>query len=93
MHNIYKSFDNGYEVLWSVFFDISKAFDKVWLESLIFKLKKMGVLCNLLKVLKHFLTNRKQSVALTEQSSSSTNVKARVSQGSILGPLFFLNIY
>ena len=93
MHNIYKSFDNGYEVLWSVFFDISKAFDKVWLESLIFKLKKMEVLCNLLKVLKHFLTNRKQSIALTEQSSSSTNVKARVSQDSILGPLFFLNIY
>ena len=92
MHNIYKSFDNGYE-LRSVFFDISKAFDKVWLESLIFKLKKMEVLCNLLKVLKHFLTNRKQSIALTEQSSSSTNVKARVSQDSILGPLFFLNIY
>ena len=28
-HNIYKSFDDGYEVR-GVFLDISKAFDKVW---------------------------------------------------------------
>ena len=35
-HNIYKSFDDGYEVR-SVFLDISKAFDKVWHDALIFK--------------------------------------------------------
>ena len=28
-HNIYKSFDDGYEVR-VIFLDISKAFDKVW---------------------------------------------------------------
>ena len=37
-HEIYKSFDKGFEVR-SVFLDISKAFDKVWHEGLIFKLK------------------------------------------------------
>ena len=36
-HNIYKSFDDGYEVR-GVFLDISKAFDKVWHDGLIFKL-------------------------------------------------------
>ena len=59
-HNIYKSFDDGYEVR-GVFLDISKAFDKVWHDGLIFKLQENGISGNLLKVLKpFFLTNRKQ---------------------------------
>ena len=68
-HNIYKSFDDGYEVS-GVFLDISKAFDKVWQDGLIFKLQENGISGNLLKVLKHFLTNRKQRVVLNGQSSS-----------------------
>ena len=88
-HNIYKSFDDGYEVR-GVFLDISKAFDKVCHNGLIFKIQKNGTLGNLLKVLKHFLTNGKQRIVLNGQSSSWTNIKAGVLQGSILGPLLFL---
>ena len=40
--------------------------------------------------MKHVLTNRKQRIVLNGQSSSWTNVKAGVPQGSIRGPLFFL---
>ena len=57
-HNIYKSFDDGYEVR-GVFLDISKTFDKVWHDGLIFKLQENVISGKLLKVLKHFLTNRK----------------------------------
>ena len=88
-HNIYKSFDDGYEVR-GVFLDISKAFDKVWHDGLIFKLQENGISGNLLKVLKHFLTNGKQRVVLHGQSSSWTNVKAGVAQSSIVGLLLFL---
>ena len=37
-HEIYQSFDDGFEVR-GIFVDISKAFDKVWQNSLIYKLK------------------------------------------------------
>ena len=44
--NIYKSFDDGYEVK-GVFLDISKAFDKIWHDGLIFILQENRVLGNL----------------------------------------------
>ena len=88
-HEIYKSFDDGFEVR-GVFLDISKAFDKVWHEGLIFKLKQNGISGNLLNLLCDFLRNRKQRVLLNGQVSDWSDVRAGVPQGSILGPLLFL---
>ena len=57
-HEIYKSFNDGYEVR-GVFLDISKAFDKVWHNGLIYKLKQNGVSGNLLNLIIGFLDARK----------------------------------
>ena len=73
-----------------VFLDISKVFDKVWHEGIIFKLKQNGISGKLLSVLSDFLKDRKQRVTLNGQVSSWTGVHAGVLQGSILGPLLFL---
>ena len=87
-HEIYSSFEDGFEVR-SVFLDISKAFDKVWREGIIFKLQQNSISDDLLNILSDFLRNRKQRVMLNGQSSSWTNVNAGIPQGSILGPLLF----
>ena len=47
--NIYKSFHEGYEVR-GMFLDISKAFDKVWHDNIIFKLKQNGISENLMEL-------------------------------------------
>ena len=57
-HNIYESFDNGFEVR-GVFLDITKVFDKVWHKGIIYKLKQNGVAGNLLNTLTNFLKDRK----------------------------------
>ena len=89
-HDIYQSLDDGLETR-AVFLDISKAFDKVWHEALLFKLKQNDISGNLLNVITNFLYQRKQRVVLNGQHSCWTNVKAGVPQGSILGPLFILS--
>ena len=56
---IYKSFDNGFEVR-GVFLDISKAFDKVWHKGLLYKLKQNGISGKILSIIADFLSSRKQ---------------------------------
>ena len=88
-HEIYHSMDEVYEIR-GVFFDISKAFGKVWHEGLVFKLKQNGISGNSLKYFEDFLRNRKQRVVLNGQTSNWENIHAGVPQGSVLEPLLFL---
>ena len=89
-HKIYKLFDEGLEVRGVLKLDISKAFDKVWHEGLIFKLKQNGISGNLLNLSCDLFKNRKQRDLLNGHVSDWSDVKAGVPQGSILGPLLFL---
>ena len=83
------SFDDNCEVR-GVYLDISKAFDKLWHEGIIDKLKGNRISGNFVSLLTDLLRNRKQRVIPNGQSSSWANINAGVPQGSILGPLLFL---
>ena len=73
-----------------VFLDISKAFDKVWHDGIIYKLTQNGISWNLLNLLQDFLKERKQSVVLNDNSLYGKNINAGVPQGSIPYHLLFL---
>jgi hypothetical protein len=73
-----------------VFFDISKAFDKVWHKGLLLKLQGAGIQGPLLDWFSNYLSNRRQSVVLPGAKFYWSSIKAGVPQGSILGPLLFL---
>ena len=87
--SIYNSLNDGKDVC-MVFLDVSKAFDKVYHDGLLFKLKQMGVCGNLLDWIRSYLANRQQQVVINGKSSGYHHINCGVPQGSVLGPLLFL---
>ena len=88
-HTIVENLDKGKEIKF-IFCDISKAFDKVWHDGLIYKLRKCGITNNLLSWFRSYLANRKQRVITEGFHSNWENTEAGVPQGSVLGPYLFL---
>ena len=73
-----------------IFCDLSKAFDRVWHEGLLFKLNQYGIRNDLLEWFQDYLNNRQQRVLIGDSYSNFLNTNAGVPQGSVLGPLLFL---
>ena len=88
-HQVCMGIDAG-QLTCMVFCDVSKAFDRVWIKGLLFKLKQNGVNGNVLKWAESYLTGRQQQVFVGSSLSNCQVTSAGVPQGSVLGPLFFL---
>ena len=79
VHGINWSFDCDPTIdVSEVFLDISKAFDKVWHEGILFKLKTYGVNGEVLTSLINYLHEHYQRVLLNGQTSSWELVKSGV---------------
>ena len=74
----------------NVYIDLSKAFDTLTFDILLFKLKYYGVTDTALDLMRSYLTNRKQYVVFNSCQSDYSEIYTGVPQGSILGPLFLV---
>ncbi|GFV45676.1 probable RNA-directed DNA polymerase from transposon X-element [Trichonephila clavipes] len=76
----------------AVFLDIQKAFDRVWIGGLIYKLITNNFPPALIHLINPYLTNRSYQVRVKNSLSNIYQVNLGAPQGSLLGPIIF-NIY
>ena len=81
---------NPTQVTMAIMCDLSKAFDVINHDILLFKLERYGVRGVAKEWFTSYLTNRKQFVKIKSSHSGLCNIPCGVPQGSILGPLLFL---
>ncbi|KAL4098126.1 hypothetical protein QTP88_022788 [Uroleucon formosanum] len=74
-----------------VFLDIQQAFDRVWHEGLLYKIKTF-LPQTYYTLLKSYLTDRFFQVSFKSAYSNITNIRAGVPQGGILSPILY-NLY
>lgn len=78
------------DIPFSIFMDLSKAFDTLNHNILLSKLQFYGVYDDSLQLFRSYLQNRIQYVVINNTESDHLPISTGVPQGSILGPLLFL---
>jgi ribonuclease HI len=74
----------------AVFFDLSKAFDRVWKEGLKLKLLRNGIQGKMYRWLCDFLHNRRARVKLDGKLSNLVKLREGVPQGGVISPTLFV---
>jgi Reverse transcriptase (RNA-dependent DNA polymerase) len=78
------------DVTGALFLDISKAFDKVWHQGLLWKMLEAGISLPMVQLVRSFLRRRYFRVKLPSVRSTPRQILAGVPQGSVLAPRLFI---
>ena len=93
MNTVYRSRDcDTNEALAILYLGFSEAFDKVLNWKLIEKVEQTNIVGSLPRRIASNLSNRQQYVEINSEKSEELNTN-EVAQGSILGPILFLNFF
>ena len=87
--NILHSFNKGMFTI-GIFLDMTKAFDSIKHETLLYKLQNYGIRGTVFNWLKSYLSNRKLQVKFKNTLSDQYTVDFGIPQGSVLGPLLYI---
>ena len=81
---------NKRDITIATFVDMAKTFDTVNHSIILTKLEMLGISGKLLKLLRNYLTNRKQSTLANGIVSKLVNISCGIPQGSTVGPLMYI---
>ena len=87
--DIHKSLQSKSNTI-GIFIDLEKAFDMIWRDGLLQKLRNIGINGNMYKWITEFLTNRTIQVRIGNELSGKAKLQNGSPQGSVLSPILFL---
>ena len=70
--------------------DFKKAFDKVWTDGLLLKLRRCNISGNMFKWFKSYTHNRRARVVIDDNKSKKILLRHGVPQGGVLSPTLFI---
>ena len=88
-HEIEDGFQRKKQTL-SVWIDLQKAFDKVWTDGPLLKLRRCNIFGNMIKWIKSYRHNRRAMVVIDNNRSKMILHRHGVPQGGVLSPTLFI---
>ena len=73
----------------AVFLDVAKAFDAIWIDSLLYKLTLQTFPCYIVHTISSYARDRSFEVSFQAATSSCHGMKAGVAQGGLISPVLF----
>ena len=86
--DIYNGFNKN-EHTAALFIDIEKAYDSIWRDGLMVKLKEMGITGRIWQWIKDFLTDRSARINMSGVKGVDFSTAIGIPQGSVISPLLF----